>query len=553
MTNATKNEARVAVDRENALLARYRRARVLVIEDSAEARGMLRGFMRDSGVEKIDLASSGQEGLEYMKSHRYDIVLCDYNLGKGKDGQQVLEEARYGKFLSYNTVFMMVTAETTLEMVMGALEYQPDNYLSKPFTRKDLTSRLNRALEVKMEFRDIEAAFENEDYPETLRLCDKKIATAKTLPYRALRLKGEALLTLKRYAEAISLFKKVLQDRELAWAKIGLGRALYLTDVPEEAALIFEELIKAQPNVVESYDWLAKIQIKQGQPRVAQDTLEAAVNRSPKAVLRQLELARVATRNHSYLVAEKAYRKVIVQASESCYHAPEHYLQYVRALLVKIDGEGSILERDAFKEAQLFLSRLRKEFPSQPAVDFRANLLDALVNFRHGNKDASDSLIRRAEAILEKFAVVQRLIFAEEFIGTLSLVERFDEAEAFVHELQKISDKPELANRLRQRIQEGKARQVSEALNREALSLYERGQILEAQTKFRKAAESFGVGSNLLLNACRTCLDLAEREDLNQSEWRAEAGLYLERLKDLDSRDHRYEVFSQLLDRHAAL
>ena len=92
------------MDRQNALAARYRRVRLLIVEDSAEARGMLRGFMRDSGVEKIDLASSGQEAIEAMKSHRYDVVLCDYNLGKGKDGQQVLEEARVSKYLSYNTV-----------------------------------------------------------------------------------------------------------------------------------------------------------------------------------------------------------------------------------------------------------------------------------------------------------------------------------------------------------------------------------------------------------------------------------------------------------------
>lgn len=553
MAIAKINEVQAAIDRQNALLARYRKSRVLIVEDSAEARGMLRAFMRDSGVEKIDLASSGQEALEYMKSQRYDIVLCDYNLGKGKDGQQVLEEARFGKYLSYNTVFIMVTAETTLEMVMGALEYQPDNYLSKPFTKKDLIARLNRAMENKMEYRTIESAFEKEQYLETMSLCDAKIAESDAVPFRAIRLKGESLLALERYADAISLFQDVLQERDLAWAKIGLGRALYLTDVLEEAASIFAELIKDQPNVVESYDWLAKIQIKQGQARVAQDTLEAAVNRSPKAVLRQLELARIATSNKSYMVAEKAYRKVIVQASDSCYHAPEHYLQYVRTLLVKIDGGESHVARDAFKEAQLFLDRLRKEFPKQPVIDFRANLLEALVCFRNGNKGNSEDLFRRAESLLKTFSAEQKLAQAEEFIGTMSLLERFDEAETFVHELQKTSNEPQLANRLRQRIQEGRTRQVSEAINAEAINLFQRGQIMEARGKFREAAARSGVSPSLLLTACRICLELAEREDLNQAEWHQEAGIYLDRLKELDTRDHRYEFFAELRDRYAAI
>ena len=127
MTATDKSEMQIAMQRQNALAARYRRARILIVEDSAEARGLLRGFMREVGAEKIDLASNGQEAIDFMKSHKFDIVLCDYNLGKGKDGQQVLEEVRVSKYLSYSTVFIMITAETTLEMVMGALEYQPDN------------------------------------------------------------------------------------------------------------------------------------------------------------------------------------------------------------------------------------------------------------------------------------------------------------------------------------------------------------------------------------------------------------------------------------------
>ena len=360
-------------------------------------------------------------------------------------------------------------------------------------------------------------------------------------------------MALKRYSDAISLFKQVLDERDLAWAKIGLGRGLYLSDELDQAAAIFSSLIEEQPNVVESYDWLAKVQIKQQQPRIAQDTLEAAVNRSPRAVLRQLELARVAMRNRSYLVAEKAYRRVIVQASESCYHAPEHYLQYVRALLVKIEGTNSHLERDAFKEAQLFLSRLRKEFPNQVIVDFRADLLEGLICHRHGHRQAGRVLIERATHALVGFAVGQTLAVADEYIGTLTLADYFEEAEAFIHELQKITNKPELANRLRQRIVDGKIRQASEALSTQALNLYERGHILEAHDKFREALATPGVSPNQLLHACSVCLELAEREDLNRDQWRDQASIYFDRLKELDTRDHRYEIYSDLKQRFSSL
>ncbi|MFN3237841.1 MAG: response regulator [Pseudomonadales bacterium] len=553
MSTAEPTKMQKAMAQQNALNARLRKCRVLIVEDSAEARGMMRGFMRDLGVEKIDLATSGQEAIDYLQNYAFDIVLCDYNLGKGKDGQQVLEEARFSKYLSYRSVFIMVTAETTVEMVMGALEYQPDNYLSKPFTKNELQRRLERAVATKLEYKAIEQAFAAEQYEKTITLCQEKIAAEPGGANRAWRLMGESLLGLSRFEESAQLYRKVLAARELTWAKIGLGRSLFQLKQLPEAAQIFTDLVKEQPNVTESYDWLAKIQAAMGEQRVAQDTLEAACLRSPKAVLRQLELGRVAMVNRSYLVAEKAFRKAIMLSADSCYHTPDSYLSYVRALLVKLDGTATKLTRETFKEAQLFLARLRKEFPDDQKVEFRASLLEGLVCFRHQNFAEANRLIGLSQRMMENFDFPQRVPLADEYVGTLSLVDCFDEAEAFVHELQKHSDLPALANRLRQRIKDGHARAESEALNLEALSLYEHGKIMDAHVKFREAARASGASANLLLNAARVCLDLAERRDLNQTEWQTECKTYLDRLSQLDRCDHRFETFKALEERFAGL
>ncbi len=549
MSTEKQTEMQLAMAQQNALNARLRKCRVLIIEDSAEARGMIRGFMRDMGVEQIDLAASGQEAIESLQARNYDIVLCDYNLGKGKDGQQVLEEARFSKFLSYQAVFIMVTAETTVEMVMGALEYQPDNYLSKPFTKNELQRRLERAVSTKLEYKTIEQAFAAEQFEKTIELCREKIAEESTSANRAWRLMGESLLCLQRFKDAEGLYRKILSERELTWAKIGLGRALFSLKSLEEAEAIFSKLVKEQPNVTESYDWLAKIQIGLGQQRIAQDTLEAACLRSPKAVLRQLELGRVAMVNRSYLVAEKAFRKAIMLSADSCYHTPDSYLNYIRSLLVKLDGTSTKLTREAFKEAQLFLGRLRKEFPDDPIVTFKADLMEGLICYRHHQEDNAARCIARAATMIEGCSLGMKISLADEYVGTLALVDGFDQADNFVHEMQKSTDKPALANRLRQRIADGRKRAMSETLNHEALALYESGKIMDAHGKFREAARANGASANLLLNAARVCLDLAERRDLNQAEWQTECRTYLERLSDLDRCDHRYETFEVLQQR----
>ena len=110
---------------------------VLVIDDFGDMRNMLVNIMRMLGAKKIDSAINGERAIEMMEENKYDIVLCDYNLGSGKDGQQVLEDARHRNLINMATIFIMVTAESTKAMVMGAIEHEPDSYVSKPFS-KDL-------------------------------------------------------------------------------------------------------------------------------------------------------------------------------------------------------------------------------------------------------------------------------------------------------------------------------------------------------------------------------------------------------------------------------
>ena len=119
---------------------------VLIIDDFPQMRAMLSSMLKNYEPKEVHQAGNGKEALEKMSKHRFDIVLCDYNLGDGKDGQQVLEEAKYQKILPFYTLFIMVTAENTNAMVMGAAEHMPDAYLSKPINKTVLMSRMQKLL-----------------------------------------------------------------------------------------------------------------------------------------------------------------------------------------------------------------------------------------------------------------------------------------------------------------------------------------------------------------------------------------------------------------------
>ncbi|MBB1127344.1 response regulator, partial [Thiospirillum jenense] len=104
---------------------------VLIVDDFQNMRSTLRQMLLSLEYHDITPVATGEEALIKLRNRHYDIVLCDYNLGDGIDGQQVLDQARTEGTVDLSTVFIMVTAENTNEMVMGALESTPDAYLSK--------------------------------------------------------------------------------------------------------------------------------------------------------------------------------------------------------------------------------------------------------------------------------------------------------------------------------------------------------------------------------------------------------------------------------------
>jgi len=125
-------------------MADFKSMHVLIIEDFENFSASLRDMVVFYGVpyNHIQIAATGEDALRRLKETRYDLVLSDYNLGEGRNGNDVLEEATHTKLIKSSCLYIMLTAENSMGMVMGALEYQPDEYLTKPFTKELLNGRL---------------------------------------------------------------------------------------------------------------------------------------------------------------------------------------------------------------------------------------------------------------------------------------------------------------------------------------------------------------------------------------------------------------------------
>ena len=119
----------------------------LIIEPHAGMRGSLHNMLNLCEITKIDHAVSSGTAIRPLQNKNYDIILCEYDLVDGQDGQQLLEDLRHNKIIPLWTVFIMVTAERTYQKVVSAAELAPTDYLLKPFTADALQERIRRALE----------------------------------------------------------------------------------------------------------------------------------------------------------------------------------------------------------------------------------------------------------------------------------------------------------------------------------------------------------------------------------------------------------------------
>ena len=132
------------------------RGTVLLIEDEESIAEMLRGFFEREGYHFLH-SMSGEEGLSRISERNPSVVLLDLNL-PGLDGVEVCREIRSSTDVP---VIMLTARDTEVDKVVG-LEMGADDYVTKPFSPRELLARvkavLRRAAEPKVQPTVIEVA-----------------------------------------------------------------------------------------------------------------------------------------------------------------------------------------------------------------------------------------------------------------------------------------------------------------------------------------------------------------------------------------------------------
>lgn len=111
--------------------------RILVAEDEQQLSHVLSSAMTASG-HQVDIANNGQEAVEQAKENAYDVIILDIMMPV-KSGLEALKEIRA---TGNRTYIMMLTAMGEEDDKVTGLDAGADDYLTKPFSLKELLARL---------------------------------------------------------------------------------------------------------------------------------------------------------------------------------------------------------------------------------------------------------------------------------------------------------------------------------------------------------------------------------------------------------------------------
>ena len=113
---------------------------ILVVEDEKSIRRVVRTYLESAGYHVIS-ADNGPDALEMADAHRPELIVLDLNL-PGMDGMEVAARLRQKS----DVYILMLTARTEEQDRIAGLQIGADDYLTKPFSPREMVARVEAIL-----------------------------------------------------------------------------------------------------------------------------------------------------------------------------------------------------------------------------------------------------------------------------------------------------------------------------------------------------------------------------------------------------------------------
>lgn len=128
-------------------IANFKNKRVLVADDAAFIRNLVKKSLQVIGITQIKEAADGRQALAALQTANYDLVISDLHMPE-MDGIELLREVRADARM-FRLPFLLLTSDVNAENVKIAAELGVDGYLTKPFRGDPLIEKVEQILSKK--------------------------------------------------------------------------------------------------------------------------------------------------------------------------------------------------------------------------------------------------------------------------------------------------------------------------------------------------------------------------------------------------------------------
>ncbi|MGK5024951.1 response regulator [Janthinobacterium sp. RB2R34] len=348
----------------------------LIIEPHGGMRRSLHSMLNQCGLSRIDDAASSSQAIRMLGNRSYDLILCEYDLEGGQDGQQLLEDLRHHKLIHALTMFFMVTGEGSFAKVVSAVELLPTDYILKPFTADIMLERIARAVDKRTALMPVHELIDVGNERGAIAACGEGASLYPRYATDFLRLRAELHLLLGEAAEAEPIYASLYEAKALGWARLGQAKTHFLQGDYPAAQAMLEALLDSNKRFLDAHDWLARTHQAQGHQQAAQKALADAAALSPHAVRRLRRLGEAALATDDVDMAEKVLKLVVGKAKYSEFRDPEDHVRLVQTLVRKNDP----------LQAGAVIRELDRTMGGQPNAELCTALCSAMLHGQTGNQ-----------------------------------------------------------------------------------------------------------------------------------------------------------------------
>ncbi|MBT41575.1 MAG: response regulator [Idiomarina sp.] len=401
-------------------------------------------------------------------------------------------------------------------MVLSALEHQPDDYLTKPFSHRVLRSRLVRAYKRRMWLKDVFRSLYQQDYDACINACQRHIDSQSRYSGYCQKLQIELFNKTRRLEQAEAAIKQVMAEGKQPWVQLKLAEVRLSQKRPEDALQIAEAVLKKLPNAIEAQDIKTQCYLLLEDNEEALSSARQSINMAPFSINRQTQLANIARDNGDFEIAKQAMNNVLQIARTSVFRNVQHLCNYLRAILDAAEHAETRQKVAKYQtEATMELQRSRYD----ENVVYSELSFETLESVLVSRIDAFNGRLREAQQLLNKAVgddlsnnnPVPTELLADVIIVLLDLGE-FEKAnelaatadgddviDSYTRKL--LSERRELA---------AKTEAAFRDVHQRGIRLYEQHKYKEALATFKEAQQLAPLNSGAALNYIQTAVSYCQ-------------------------------------------